>query len=217
MPVFSYSITDFSFSKVELKHPPFCWKDFQDEISAQPVDVAKFWRAVQKIKFQANKVAEVFLRFREVLQELKLVDNKVLPLWTRTNGSKTDPSLVIYRGDWNPENRVHRANVIIDFEIVQRFNPISRTEAPRAGYLGDTAESYVQALTRASQAFAVDPGLEYFVVVTDMEHIIFWKITAGNAIRAFGAGPYNFGGKYHGMTFTSNHSSIGRFYFVFSY
>jgi hypothetical protein len=113
------------------------------------------------------------------------------------------PDFVIFRGDkWNPKEGALRANIVVDIKIKQRFNPISLIPEKniKLHFPGDAGEAYTQALKRAAAAFRVDSKLNYFVVVTDMEHIIFWKLvpTKEMSIEAYGAGPHLFGGTYSG-------------------
>jgi hypothetical protein len=108
------------------------------------------------------------------------------------------PDFVIYRGDkWDPSNNADRLNVIIDIEIKHRFNTINLTAATTKKYPEDAGMAYVQALKRAAQAFKVDSRISYFVVVTDMESVIFWKIepTDTKSVKACGV-LFPFGGKY---------------------
>jgi hypothetical protein len=94
--------------------------------------------------------------------------------------------------------------VIIDIKIKQRFNTINLTAATTKKYPGDAGMAYVQALKCAAQAFKVDSRISYFVVVTDMENIIFWKIepTDTKSLKAYSV-LFPFGGKYNGRVLQS--------------
>jgi hypothetical protein len=150
---------------------------------------------------KVSKESDLYTPFSKIL-ELGGYSN----VWKDGNDHKsTDnvPDFVIFRGDeWNPKEGALRANIVVDFEIRQRFNPISLIPAKHIEYHfpEDAGEAYSQALKRAAVAFRVDSKLNYFVVGTDMENIIFWKLVPNEerSIDAYGAGPYSFGGKYSG-------------------
>jgi hypothetical protein len=197
-----------STGQIKAKYVPLQWSNLSEELSGQNIDVKSIWERLKKISPQVSKESDLYQPFSEIL-ELGGCSN----IWQDDNdhqSTDTVPDFVLFRGHkWNPKEGALRANVVVDIEIKQRFNPIGLTPAAnyRNGFPGDAGDAYVQALKRAAAAFRVNSKLNYFVVVTDMENVIFWKLvpTEDLSIKAYGSGPHLFGGKYSGRRLINVH------------
>eukprot|EP01127_Copromyxa_protea_P013660 TRINITY_DN368_c1_g2_i3.p1 TRINITY_DN368_c1_g2~~TRINITY_DN368_c1_g2_i3.p1 ORF type:complete len:622 (-),score=95.12 TRINITY_DN368_c1_g2_i3:391-2256(-) len=200
-----FHITGTSLSSKKVNHPPKVW-DIAQDIKTDNKKAKKIWKAIEKHNMAVNKESDLYAPFWNILQLLvgQLSDkDKDSLLWKDGNnhhGSASFPDFVIHKfGEWKPTLATDSANILVDFEIKQRFNCHSKVSAKnlKRQYPGDAGEAYVQALERSAKAFRIDLGQNYYVVVSDMENIIFWKmVPENNAIKAYGAGPYSFGGKY---------------------
>jgi hypothetical protein len=200
-----------SVSQIKNTYPPEPWAEFEKEISVQKEGGKDIWDTLQKTNTKVTKEKDLYTLFSQLLQKAGY------KFWQDNNNDHRKavsvPDFVIYCGDkWDPSRNADRVNVLIDIEIKQWFNTINLMAATTKKYPEDTGTAYVQALKRAAQAFKVDSRISYFVVVMDMESIIFWKIepTTSKSVQAYGVcSP--FGGKYaqhNGMVTLASNSPI---------
>jgi hypothetical protein len=185
-----------SLSQIKKTFPPEPWDEFEKQISVQKGGAKDVWDSLTRKATKVTKEKDLYTIFFQLLQKAGY------KFWQDDNNDHRKavsvPDFVIYRGDkWDPSNNADRLNVIIDIEIKQRFNTINLTAATTKRYPGDAGMAYVQALKRTAQAFKVDSCISYFVVETDMESVIFWKIepTETKSVKACGI-LFPFGGKY---------------------
>jgi hypothetical protein len=164
-----------SLSQIKKTFPPEPWDEFEKQISVQKGSAKDIWDSLTRKAMKVIKEKGLYAIFFQLLQKAGY------KFWQDNNNDHRKvvsvPDFVIYCGDkWDPSNNANPLNVIIDIEIKQRFNTVNLTAATTKKCPGDAGMAYVQALKHATQAFKVNSRISYFVVVTNMERVIFWKI-----------------------------------------
>jgi len=174
-------------------HPPSSvWK-----FNFNVLDASEAWSKVSDFNFVISQEEEMMDEFKKILQTFGF------PLYAERSKNRknsetvTYPDYIFYSDTldkFDPKKKAHRKFVQLDIDIKRRFKNTRKLNAGKVpDYPTNMYDSYHQMLNRVKAA--LDVGLrEYYYAVTDLEKIIFYKISAtetGYCIQP--AGPYQLG------------------------
>eukprot|EP01124_Arcella_intermedia_P031934 TRINITY_DN7343_c0_g1_i2.p1 TRINITY_DN7343_c0_g1~~TRINITY_DN7343_c0_g1_i2.p1 ORF type:complete len:699 (+),score=179.91 TRINITY_DN7343_c0_g1_i2:26-2122(+) len=165
-----------STGRVKRDFPASLWKNFDEETSkGSKVDVKQKWKQVVKLQLEIpgeNPYKPALSpHFLKILSVLHPNGKKNVHHHPHDNTQDSVPDFVIFSGEppWN----YNRNLILVDFEVKRRFNPKSALKT--ASYDGRPSVAFCELLRRSDDAFQQNRVTPYYGVVTDLEHIIFWK------------------------------------------